>query len=223
MEISEDFIFNLLKQNQEFLQSLLQQNNDLMKSFFENNESSVFSDLKEHSLNHTGNGKIGGRRKSVKALAKKLGIPEKCLKLNEVDLSDDEVYLKYKEVDFLKQFKPVDKPKKAKVKLTVEEVVKAKKDEFAKSLSPFVEKYGKDMCNDFYRYWGQPIRLNGGKMSGKLAWEAEKKWELSMRLATWSNSPINQKKQQGQQGQTPKTVVSNGKLLGTYGQQQKGE
>lgn len=54
---------------------------------------------------------------------------------------------------------------------------------FSKTLEPYLEKYGKDMLNKFYRYWTEETR---SKANPKMKWELEKTWSIAGRLATWS-------------------------------------
>lgn len=61
-----------------------------------------------------------------------------------------------------------------------------RKLKFASTLEPFLIKYGKDMMNQFYKYWTQPNRSNT-----KFKQELEKTWELSYRLETWSSKNYN--------------------------------
>lgn len=63
--------------------------------------------------------------------------------------------------------------------------IKTKKETFQKTLSPHLEKYGKKMLNDFYRYWAE---LNEEKTL--LRWEMEKTWEISSRLRSWYEKSI---------------------------------
>lgn len=56
---------------------------------------------------------------------------------------------------------------------------KEKKLEFQQRIAPFVEKYGRAMCNDFYLYWVETTKDN------KLRWEKETAFDVSRRLANW--------------------------------------
>jgi hypothetical protein len=56
-----------------------------------------------------------------------------------------------------------------------------RKLKFACTLEPFLEKYGRGMLNDFYRYWTEP-----NKSKTKFRQELEKTWDLSRRLDTWA-------------------------------------
>ena len=66
--------------------------------------------------------------------------------------------------------------------LTKEQILLNKKLDLKKSLDPFLEKYGKEMLNEFYRYWTE---LN--KKGDKMRFEEQKFFELSKRLTTWKN------------------------------------
>lgn len=55
-----------------------------------------------------------------------------------------------------------------------------KKKNFGLSLTPFVEKYGREMLANFYNYWTEPNKSNT-----KLRFENEKFWDLNRRLSTW--------------------------------------
>ena len=72
------------------------------------------------------------------------------------------------------------KPKKTKVEII--EATKQRAQTFYNSLIPFVSTYGKEMVREFYDYWSEPNKSNS-----KLRYEQEKTWDLSRRLARWSN------------------------------------
>ncbi len=62
---------------------------------------------------------------------------------------------------------------------TPKTIAERKKD-FSERLKPFLEKYGRDMLNDFYLYW---VEANeNGKM---MRFEKETTWDTSLRLARW--------------------------------------
>lgn len=64
-----------------------------------------------------------------------------------------------------------------------QKTIEERKKDFAESLKPHLEKYGKDMLNDFYRYWTE---INdGGK---KMRFEMEKVFQIASRLVTWNNN-----------------------------------
>jgi hypothetical protein len=66
-----------------------------------------------------------------------------------------------------------------------------RKLKFADTLKPFLDKYGKDMMNEFYGYWTEPNKSNS-----KFRQELEKVWDLKKRLNTWSNNDKGFKKPQ---------------------------
>lgn len=63
---------------------------------------------------------------------------------------------------------------------TVKKTIEERKNEFADKLKPYLEKYGKDMLNNFYQYWTQ---VNDGGV--KMLFEMQKAFQVPNRLATW--------------------------------------
>jgi hypothetical protein len=61
--------------------------------------------------------------------------------------------------------------------------IEDRRKEFAESLRPHLLKYGADMLNKFYRYWG----ANDGL---KIKFETQKTWNLEQRLTTWYNNDL---------------------------------
>jgi hypothetical protein len=61
--------------------------------------------------------------------------------------------------------------------------IEERRKEFAESLRPHLLKYGADMLNKFYRYWG----ANDGV---KIKFETQKSWNLEQRLTTWYNNDL---------------------------------
>jgi hypothetical protein len=61
--------------------------------------------------------------------------------------------------------------------------IEDRRKEFAESLRPHLLKYGADMLNKFYRYWG----ANDGV---KIKFETQKSWNLEQRLTTWHNNDL---------------------------------
>ena len=61
--------------------------------------------------------------------------------------------------------------------------IEDRRREFAESLRPHLLKYGADMLNKFYRYWG----ANDGM---KIKFETQKTWNLEQRLTTWHNNDL---------------------------------
>lgn len=72
------------------------------------------------------------------------------------------------------------KYKPVKITLT-DEMKKQKEMEFAESLKPFVEQYGKELIMRFYTYWSQ---WDGAKM----LWQKQKAFEIKKRLVTFSRN-----------------------------------
>ncbi|MEO6901588.1 MAG: DUF6291 domain-containing protein [Bacteroidia bacterium] len=68
-------------------------------------------------------------------------------------------------------------------------VIKTKEDiyvrklKFSDSLKPFLEKYGRDMLNNFNSYWTEP-----NKSGTKMRFETEKTWEITRRLERWAKN-----------------------------------
>lgn len=67
--------------------------------------------------------------------------------------------------------------------LPVKKGIEDRRKEFAESLRPHLLKYGADMLNKFYRYWG----ANDGL---KIKFETQKSWNLEQRLTTWHNNDL---------------------------------
>lgn len=78
-----------------------------------------------------------------------------------------------------------------------------RKLKFSDTLQPYLQKYGKDMLNDFYRYWTEP-----NKSKTKFRQEMEKTWDLSRRLETWSRNSFGSKKDFGPEQTTQPTQTS---------------
>lgn len=78
------------------------------------------------------------------------------------------------------------------VKLSKEEIaktIKYKKNLLQELLRPHIAKYGRDMVNLFYRYWGE-----ADLKTGKLKWEVEETWEIEGRLRNWYEKNLKIKK-----------------------------
>ncbi|CAB4147417.1 hypothetical protein UFOVP514_29 [uncultured Caudovirales phage] len=70
------------------------------------------------------------------------------------------------------------------------EVLSVRKVNFSESLKPFLEKYSKDMLNNFYLYWTEH-----GEKDIKMRYEKERTFGLSQRLATWYKNDYSPKAQ----------------------------
>ena len=61
--------------------------------------------------------------------------------------------------------------------------IDSRKLKFASTLKPFLVTYGKELLNDFYKYWTEPNKSNT-----KFRQELEKTWSVERRLETWSKN-----------------------------------
>jgi hypothetical protein len=106
--------------------------------------------------------------------------------------SEEESYLgKSKEGEHPKQYnkeytkKEYIKEKNIKKEKTIEERMEVLK----KGLEPFLEKYGREMLNNFYLYWTEPNET--GK---KMRFESQKFFDISRRLVTWHSLNVTKGK-----------------------------
>ena len=91
------------------------------------------------------------------------------------------------------------------VKVNVKYNIELRKQKFATTLQPFLEKYGKDMLNDFYVYWTEPNKSNT-----KFKQELEKTWGLEKRLNTWAKNDSSFNKNKNKEDTTkPQTTHLN--------------
>ena len=75
------------------------------------------------------------------------------------------------------------------------------RNDLAQAIAPYVAKYGKVTCNEFFKYWAEPTA------SGKMRVNIEKAFDTSRRLATWqknNNKFSTQGAKQDTQMPTPK-------------------
>lgn len=61
--------------------------------------------------------------------------------------------------------------------------IEERRKEFAETLRPHLVKYGADMLNKFYRYWGKDEGT-------RIKFETQKSWNLEQRLTTWHNNEL---------------------------------
>jgi hypothetical protein len=61
--------------------------------------------------------------------------------------------------------------------------IDVRKLKFADTLKPFLQTYGKDFLNEFFKYWTEPNKSNT-----KFKQELEKTWSLERRLETWAKN-----------------------------------
>ena len=69
-------------------------------------------------------------------------------------------------------------------------VLNPRRDAFVKELRQYVDEYGKEMCNAFYRYWTEAdCKKEGGNLASiKMRFEKQPTWELGRRLITWNKN-----------------------------------
>jgi hypothetical protein len=64
--------------------------------------------------------------------------------------------------------------------------IEERKLKFADTLKPYLQTYGKDFLNDFFKYWTEPNVSNT-----KFKKELERTWSLDRRLEMWSRNEKN--------------------------------
>lgn len=64
--------------------------------------------------------------------------------------------------------------------------IELRKTSFASSLEPFLKIYGRNMLNEFFKYWTEP-----NKSKSKFRAELEKTWDVERRLETWARNDKN--------------------------------
>jgi len=72
-----------------------------------------------------------------------------------------------------------------------EKTIEQKKRDFIAQLRPYLDKYGKDMVNSFYRHWAQP---ENSATPTRLRWELQDFWSLDTRLEVWHQREIEKNK-----------------------------
>ena len=78
-----------------------------------------------------------------------------------------------------------EKSNKKEKKQTIEE----RKEWLKKGLEPFLEKYGRELLNDFYLYWTEP-----NETGDKIRYESQKFFDISRRLSTWQSRNVTRGK-----------------------------
>lgn len=79
--------------------------------------------------------------------------------------------------------KKIEIKKEKQSKEDKEKEIDKKKREFVASLSPYLEEFGKETLNDFFRHWAEP-----NKSLTKLKWELQETWETKLRLIKWKSN-----------------------------------
>lgn len=67
--------------------------------------------------------------------------------------------------------------------------IEQRKLKFASTLEPFLEKYGREMLNKFFKYWSE-----SNKSNTKFKQESEKTWDISLRLERWASNNFDKQK-----------------------------
>ncbi|SNA84042.1 DUF4373 domain-containing protein [Flavobacterium psychrophilum] len=81
------------------------------------------------------------------------------------------------------------KVKESKVYKKEIESIDSRKLKFSHTLEPFLKTYGKDLLNEFYKYWTEQNVSNS-----KFRRELQKTWDVGRRLETWAKNDKNFKK-----------------------------
>lgn len=69
-------------------------------------------------------------------------------------------------------------------------VLNPRREAFIAELRQYVDEYGKEMCNAFYRYWTEAdCKKEGSNLASiKMRFEKQPTWELGRRLITWNKN-----------------------------------
>lgn len=90
-----------------------------------------------------------------------------------------------KEIDST-DVEPIKKGTNVPKEKAAEAATLSRKENFGRSLIPYVDKYGKEMIREFFDYWTE---MN--KSKSKMRFEQQPTWETSKRLATWAKRDKN--------------------------------
>ena len=104
----------------------------------------------------------------------------------QITVCDIERYITPKKPKKQARNKDDDKGEQPKTAITVAEKqvnMEQRKKDFGLTLQPYVEQYGRQMLNDFFRYWTEP-----NKSGTKMKFELERTWSIAGRLATWAGN-----------------------------------
>ena len=104
----------------------------------------------------------------------------------QITVCDIERYITSKKPKKQARNKDDDKGEQPKTDITVAEKqvnMEQRKKDFGLTLQPYVEQYGRQMLNDFFRYWTEP-----NKSGTKMKFELERTWSITGRLATWAGN-----------------------------------
>lgn len=110
---------------------------------------------------------------------------------------------KYKLLNLKEHISPLQGAKD-KDKDKDKDLLKEKEKKFKKELELFLEKYSKEILNEFYTYWTEP-----NKSGTKLRWEMEKTWDIKRRLSRWASNKFNIKKTEEKTTYNRKELLDN--------------
>lgn len=83
---------------------------------------------------------------------------------------------------FCTQVYNIDSKKEKDNKKEKKGTIENRKEWLKKGLEPFLEKYGREVLNDFYLYWTEP-----NETGAKIRYESQKFFDISRRLSTWQS------------------------------------
>lgn len=72
---------------------------------------------------------------------------------------------------------------------------------FAETLRPYIEKFGKELVTDFYKYWTEK-----NKSGTKFRQELEKTWDLNRRIEKWASNDRGFNSKQSIDPRNPKNL-----------------
>ena len=87
---------------------------------------------------------------------------------------------------FCTQVYNIDNKKEKNNKKEKKGTIEDRKEWLKKGLEPFLEKYGREVLNDFYLYWTEP-----NETGVKIRYESQKFFDISRRLSTWQSRSVN--------------------------------
>ncbi len=72
---------------------------------------------------------------------------------------------------------------------SLSESFEVRKQRFMESIKPYVEKYGADLCNEFFGHWTEPTQ--DGLL---MRFELQKTWNVGVRLSKWRRTEWDERK-----------------------------
>lgn len=145
------------------------------KAQFERDEESYNKISQKRREAGSKGGAPKGNQNANKQMLEKQPKQANALKNNQNNLSDSDSISE----SIIKENSPNGESKKNASKAAT----LSRKQEFAQSLVPFLDKYSKDMVHAFFEYWSE---LN--KSETKMRFEKQPTWEVAKRLATWAKN-----------------------------------